>query len=109
MSSLFDDVWDWISGGQVSRAREEEGRLYDLRHRLKIMIKNYDYWHSQGKIMSKALHQITIMAFNEVNRLHGIIEHLTINQRKIIEHNLQGKKYALKDIERSLSAVKSVF
>ena len=109
MPDLFDDIWDWVSGGQVTRASEERGRLSSLRSRLETLVKSYSYWHEQGTILSKSLYRITIMAYGEVCRLHDVIEHLTINQRKIIEQSLKNKRYALKNIERSLLAINSVF
>jgi len=108
MPDIFDDLWDWVSGGQVTRAREERGKLDALHSRLEKLVKNYKYWHLQGTILSKALYQITIMAFNEVCKLNDIIEHLTIKQRKINEHTLRDKNYILKDIEQSISALKSI-
>ena len=108
MSNLFDDIWDALSGGQVTRAREEKGKLFSLRSRLETTVKNYNYWYTQGTILSKSLYQITIMAFNEVRKLHDIFEHISVNQRNIIEHALQKKDYVLKDIEKSVSALNAI-
>ena len=107
MSDLFDDIWDWVSGGQVTRAREESGKLSNLHSRLEKLAGEYNHWHSKGKVLSKALYDIMIMAFNEVCKLQDIIEHLTVNQRKIAEYTIEGKKYASKDLERYLLALNS--
>ena len=85
MSNLFDDIRDALSGGQVSKVREEEGRLLAYRSRLETLVKNYNYWSAQGTILSKSLYKITIMAFNEVRKLNDIFTHLTVRQGNIIE------------------------
>lgn len=104
--SDFDDIWDWISGGQVTRNKMEESELSGLRYKLEKRVNSYNKWHRRGIILSKAMYQITITAFSEVCKLHDMINHLSIKQRNIVEHSLQNKNYALKDIERTLSTLK---
>jgi hypothetical protein len=108
MSDLFDSIWDWVSGGQVSRNQQEEIRLAGLHVRLETLVKNYNYWYLQGTILSKALYQITILAFNGVCKIQDKIRHLSVKQRDIVEHTLQNKKYDLKDIEQTLAALSSI-
>jgi hypothetical protein len=108
MSDLFDNIWDWVSGGQVSRNQQEEMRLSALHGRLETLTKNYNYWYLQETILSKALYQITILAFNDVCKIQDIIKHLSVKQRNIVEHSLQTSKYDLKDIEQTLAILSTI-
>ncbi|MCL1991458.1 MAG: hypothetical protein FWG66_00730 [Spirochaetes bacterium] len=107
MSDLFDGIWDMVSGGQVSRNQMEQNKLYQLRERLEKAIKSYERWHKRGTVLARALYKITLMAFGEVCKLQDMIAHLSIAQRGIVEQKLQKKHYALQDIEKSLSYLKS--
>lgn len=108
MSGLFDDIWDWVSGGQITRNNIERSKLSTLRSKLETTVKNYNYWYSQSMILSKALYQVTIQAFTEICKLNDIKENLTVEQRNIIEHDFRNKKFKLKDIESAITALKSV-
>ena len=108
MSDLFDQIWDWVSGGQITRNQMEEAKLAKLRERLEKTIKSYERWHRRSSVLAKSLYKITIMAFDEVCKLQEIMGHLTVQQRTIMEQTLERKQYALKGIERSLSYLSSI-
>jgi hypothetical protein len=103
-----DKFVDWLTGGQLSHARKESAELFCLEGRLKALVKNYKYWYQKAQILSKALYRITLQAYLEVSKIHDIISHLSINQRKIAEHTLQNKHHTLKNIEASIDSLRSI-
>jgi chromosome segregation ATPase len=107
MSELFDGFWDWLSGGQVTRNEAERRRLNELQGEIDRLRKKYHKWHDRGRILSRSLYRITLMAFKEVCKMQDIISHLTVKQRRIVEYSLKNEKYELKEIEKSIAALNS--